>query len=153
MSVNTDLQALIRNRIGPKKLIQMTNEDGNATSVNTTVLAAACDDTIGEFKRFTGTAIDVSYSSHVVIAMTGITAFLEQYKSRDSGVARSAMKDFVTSCYKYRSASWVTPLESQEYAQLPQHHPPRMRDSDPRQPIYSGNISGFTSDYNNQCGY
>ncbi len=54
------LSAAVQTRIGAARLKQLTNDDGTVTSINTTVLDAACQDAIGTFERLAGLTADTS---------------------------------------------------------------------------------------------
>ena len=106
------ISTAVQERIGADRLIQLTNYDTTATSINTTVLNAACQDAIGEFERITGMAHDSSNASHVVILVLGAQYFLEMYKGRDNAIMANHQRNFYTACQKFRDLLLVTPASS-----------------------------------------
>jgi len=81
-------------RIGAQRLVELTQEDGTAVIVDTDVLEAACDDATGDFQRMSGVIADTGNSSHLSILVQGVIFFLEDYKSRDSGMMTGRGKRF-----------------------------------------------------------
>jgi len=85
-------------RIGSQKLIELTNQSGAQTTINTDVLNAACADAAAVFSRVTGIAFDEANAMHIATLISGVIWKLEEYKSRDSGVVQSRAKSFFADC-------------------------------------------------------
>lgn len=92
------LSTAVQTRFGSDILIQLSNSTSSATSINTSVLTAACEDAIGDFERITTIAHDTSNASHLSVLIKGVLYFLEYYKSRDSAVSNNRGKDFFLAC-------------------------------------------------------
>jgi len=106
------LASEIVKRIGAQRLIELTNESGTSTTIDTDVLYAACQDSIGEFQRITGLAADTSNYSHLAVLTMGVVFFLEDYKSRDGSILSGRAKRFFAACQSLRAAVYVSPTTS-----------------------------------------
>jgi hypothetical protein len=85
MTLSTEVQA----RLGTDLLVQLTNpDDPAATSINTTILTAACDDTEGEFLS-AGIALDITDKRHLSVAVDGVRWKLYDYKAPFTEAAKS----------------------------------------------------------------
>ena len=136
MPTPSALNLKMRERYGPIRLLQMTNENASSTTINDTVLNAACEDTIATFKRVSGFEFDVTNSVHVAIAIQGVVMFLELYKTRDGAIVSMTQTSFYNACEKLRKLGYTSPQAGFTYDHGTQAVPATMRDSDKRQPIY-----------------
>jgi len=89
-------------------LIQLTNWDTTKTTINEDVLQAACDDATGMFEDITGLALDITYKNHLYIAAQAAILFLEEYKSRDSGILSSRRKIVFAAMKGIREKVYIT---------------------------------------------
>lgn len=103
------LSTAVQARIGSTRLKQLTNDDGAVTTINTTVLEAACQDAIGTFERLAGLTADTSNVSFLPILIDGVLYFLENYKGRENAVTISHQKSFIAGCSALKALGWVTP--------------------------------------------
>lgn len=103
------LSAAVQARYGAQHLIELTNSVGTATSINTTVLEAACADSIGAFERVVAVAHDTSNASHLGILVSGAIMHLEIYRSRDSNFVAQRTKDFFGALTNFRKMAYVPP--------------------------------------------
>lgn len=103
------LSTAVQARIGSTRLKQLTNDDGTVTTINTTVLEAACQDAIGTFERLAGLTADTSNVSFLPILIDGVLYFLENYKGRENAVLISHQKSFIAGCSALKALGWVTP--------------------------------------------
>lgn len=101
------LSTAVQTRFGSDILIQLSNSVSTATTINTTVLTAACEDAIGEFERVTTIAHDTSNASHLSVLIKGVLYFLEYYKSRDSAVSNNRGKDFFLACNGLKKGAYL----------------------------------------------
>jgi len=98
----------VESRYGTNFLIQLTNDDGTATTSDATRLAAAASDAQGHFRRLTGLAPDITQDWHLHLLCEGVVAYLERYKARDSSIMNSRMKNFVDGCIELRKTATFT---------------------------------------------
>lgn len=103
------LSTAVQVRIGADKLKQLTNDDATATSIDTTVLDAACQDAIGAFEAATRMTHDTSNYSHLQILVRGVLGFLENYKSREGAIMSLHLKSFYAGCSDLEKRIWITP--------------------------------------------
>lgn len=96
-------------RISSQALIQLTNDDATATSINTTRLDACCSDAIGDFESITGMTHDTSIAAHLSTLVTGVLYYLEKYKCREGALMNSHMKQFYGACEGFRRRAWASP--------------------------------------------
>lgn len=78
----------VQTRLGgatSRRLIELTNDAPTATTINTDVLYAACDDALGDFRTGATTEPDLDIASHVVALFSGVIYYLEFYKGRSTG--------------------------------------------------------------------
>ena len=101
------LSAATQVRISPDRLKQLSNYDPSATTINTTVLEAACADSIGDFENITGILHDTDNPSHLSILIKGVQYYLEMYKGRDSAMIQGLAKSFQIDCNKLRERSYI----------------------------------------------
>lgn len=110
MTAITDLSSAVEARYGAKYLYNMTNpDDSTATTVNSTIMDAASADVIGAFQMETGVAFAADNSTHMYIAIEGVAARLESYKSRDSGIMNSRWNHFLGALTSFRKKRAVLP--------------------------------------------
>jgi len=83
-------------------LIQVTNFDTSATTVNNTVLTAACDDSEGLFEDIVGIEADDANKVHLPHLVNGVHYFLESYKGRDSSISMGLYKRVVGGLKAFR---------------------------------------------------
>lgn len=105
----SELSTLVQVRISPPRLVQLTNYDTTATSINTTVLEAACDDAIGQFMLASGYDPNKLIQLHVAILVKGVQYFLELYRGRDSGIISNLERVFFRDCNSIREKSYGMP--------------------------------------------
>lgn len=103
------LRTAVEARIGPERLKNLTNDDIGATTVNTTVLEAACADAIGLFLYLSGFEGDTSNATHLAILIDGVVFKLEDYKGRDGGIVSSRRKQFTGECLRLREQTRIDP--------------------------------------------
>lgn len=104
----SDLSTNVQERIGSDRLKQLTNYDATATSLNTSVLEAACRDSIGHFHQISGVYPTKDNYSHIAILVRGVQYFLESYKARDSNIIQNLEKAFFRDCQGMRErATWL----------------------------------------------
>ena len=99
----SELAVFVKERLGgdtSKRLVELTNDDSIQTTINTTVLLAACDDALSEFRIITGIEPDTSTPiySHLSALTPGVLAYLEEYKGRSVGLAAMNRKNFYARC-------------------------------------------------------
>lgn len=94
---------------GSVRLRQLTNYDNTATSIDDTVLSAACADAAGEFARIVGRALDTSIPTDVAIGVQGTMYFLELYKGRSSAIFDQAKKTFYSMLQNFRESVVILP--------------------------------------------
>lgn len=105
----SELSTLVQVRISPPRLVQLTNYDSTATSINTTVLEGACDDAIGQFMLASGYDPDKDVQLHVAVLVKGVQYFLELYRGRDTGIISSLERVFFRDCASIREKSYGMP--------------------------------------------
>lgn len=115
----------IKNRLGganSSRLVQLTNFDSSAITIDDTVLDSASQDAIAEFQRITGLSFDINNKTHVAICVQGVLFFLENYKGRSAGIISEHRSQFYGSCSRLREVVYIMPatnsilLPSQERA-------------------------------------
>ena len=107
-----ELSAQVQVRIGADRLKQLTNYDATATTINTTVLEAACADAMGQFRYMAGLEPDNANYSHVAILIKGAQYYLESYKARDSQQIQFFEKAFTRDCMGLRDKLWASPTSN-----------------------------------------
>lgn len=123
----SELSALVKTLCGGSSsdmLIQLTNNDPNATTINETVLTHCCNLAIGSFRVRSKLEPDTSTPnySHLDILTEGVFYFLETAKSRDSGMIELRGKNFRMGCqmlaegHYFPATIGVVPQRSEEYA-------------------------------------
>lgn len=113
MSDTTELSALVQIRLPAQRLKHLTNHNSTAaTTINTDVLEASCDDAIGEFMRITGAKVETTNRSQIAILIQGVLSFLESYMNRESVMAVQNSKRFFAACSSWRKASVFSPVGS-----------------------------------------
>lgn len=90
-------------RLSTQSQINLTNDDdGTATSVNATRLAAAETDATNAFLFQTGIDFDSTNSEHITLGCLGVTYFLYSYRGLPkSAVAEAARDEFEKACAKF----------------------------------------------------
>jgi hypothetical protein len=69
----------VTDRIGAQRLVELTNPQlPSATTIDTTRLARAVTDTVGEFQRQTGETYDANDAFHVSICVDGVICLLQR---------------------------------------------------------------------------
>lgn len=106
------LSAAVQERMETQWLIQATNGNSSATSINTTKLEAACQDAIGVFERVAGITADTANTAHIPILVEGVLYFLEKYKSRDGAMINAHQKSFFAGCKDLKSLGWISPVST-----------------------------------------
>ena len=87
-----DLATEVQTRIDTPTLVQLTNRGSNtATTVNTTLLAAAVADAQAEFGLLTGLTYDQTNALHTAVGVIGVHAFLLGYG--DPGQVTNPVRD------------------------------------------------------------
>ena len=99
----------IKARFGNQYLIEITNNDSSATTINEIVLECACDDAQGEFNRITGDSYDSTIKAHTSTCIKGVLYYLEYYKARDVALLNSRQRDFYTSLSSFRGIKYISP--------------------------------------------
>lgn len=132
---NHPLNAEVKRRYSTEKLVQLTNQTGASTSINDSVLNAACEDAEGTFLRVAGVAMNTLNKVHVSILMQGVIQFLESYKIRDGAIFNLNNTAFYSACERFRKLHWI-PAEVPNEHDFEEPTRPTMLDSDTRQPIY-----------------
>lgn len=116
MSETTELAAAITTRFGNKYLVGLTNPDDSvATTVDTDILYAACDDIIGCFELESGIDFDYANKTHLYVAVQGVMGQLESYKGRDSGLTSKRWTAFLGALSSMRKKIAALPSSSSMY--------------------------------------
>jgi hypothetical protein len=78
----------VKTRLGASSayLIELTNQDPSAVTVNDSMLQACCDDAEGMFEDITGIVPVISNRVHLSHLIDVVIYYLEQYKARDSSL-------------------------------------------------------------------
>lgn len=129
-------------------LVQLSNQDSSATTINDAVLGGACDDAQGEFERITGLAFDSTNKSHVSVMVQGVLYFLELYKSRTSAITGEHKKAFYGSCIGMRGSIWITP-GSTSNLDPSQDSANELPDMDRKRRVFLNRRNQQLHDYNN----
>lgn len=90
------------------RLIQLTNDDTTATTINDDVLDSACEDAIAMFKDVVGLDFDDTNSVHIYIGVQAVILFLEEYKSRDAGILSGRRKSVFAALSGLRGRVYIT---------------------------------------------
>jgi len=88
-------------------LVQVTNFDPSATTVNADILQAACDDSEGLFEDIAGIEADNTNKVHLPNLINGVHYFLESYKGRDSSISMGLYKRLVGGLKAFRGRQVV----------------------------------------------
>lgn len=98
MALSTNVQA----RYGAQYLVNLTNPaDPAATSINSSVLTAACDDTESDFVTYAGSTYDESTVTNslaaqfISVAVEGVVAKLALRTGTGGNYARTAHDDYI----------------------------------------------------------
>jgi len=91
-----------------RRLIELTNDSavGGAT-INDTVLAAACTDAEGHFRRESGLEPDITLAFHIHLLIQGVIAYLEFYKGRESSVMNANFERFEKGLFQLRKRAGI----------------------------------------------
>ena len=91
----TNLLADAQAKIPSRRLVQLTNpESPNATTVNTTVLQRACEDSALYFQIKAAKNYDDANVLHRQAALLGVEAFLKQYDKGASSEVRNIFERY-----------------------------------------------------------
>ena len=113
----------VSKRISTRRLVDLTTDGGDETTINTTVFEMAVTDAVGEFERITGILHDDTNKSHVAILVFGTIYFLESYKSRDANIISVNSKSFYSGCQNIRKLIRIKPQVSKENRIIPDSTP------------------------------
>lgn len=102
----TALYDAILLRFGSSGLIQLSNDEGSVTTVNTSRVEAACSDATGKFHAVVGSLPDTANAVHLAILVDGVIAQLENYKYRNSDSVKERQKMFYAQCKSLRESSY-----------------------------------------------
>jgi len=108
----TELAALVKVRFGgatSRRLIELTNNSGSATTVDDSVLEACCDDAIGDFRVQTGIEPETNpeVPTHTVALVAGVLYYLESYKGRDASMEQNHARNFFSKLKRLESKKYV----------------------------------------------
>lgn len=92
-----------------QRLIQLTNDDSTATTINTTVLNAAAVDAQGLFEDISGITLDITQKNHLYVAINATIMFLEEYKSRDGNILTMRRKSVLGALAGMRKRAYIMP--------------------------------------------
>lgn len=103
------LRAEIKTMVSGEVLVQVTNDDKDATTVNDTRLLAACERALGAFRYRSGhePMPETPNYTHIEILELGVMYLLHQSKNFSSSVATDYKKEFVLACGKFRELSII----------------------------------------------
>lgn len=130
------LKLEVAKRISNSKLVQLTNEAAG-TSVNDTVLTAACSDAIGEFQLRSGMLEDSTNLAQIPILVSGVIYYLEHYKSRDGNIMSMHGKKFFGGCLEIRDRLYISPISNSEFTDVVSPTPP-ISDMNKFRRVFSG---------------
>lgn len=105
------LATAVQARIPETRLIQLTNiNDDSATTVNTTTLELAVDDTEADFKTYAMLDFDGTDARHIRLGIDGVLAFLEANRGQDADQNRlAAWRDRCAEFAKTTSRARISP--------------------------------------------
>lgn len=105
------LATAVQARIPETRLIQLTNiNDDSATTVNTTILELAVDDTEADFKTYAMLDFDGTDARHIRLGVDGVLAFLEANRGQDADQNRlAAWRDRCAEFAKTTSRARISP--------------------------------------------
>lgn len=144
------VKAEIKKRIPNRRLVDLTNDDGDDTTINDTVLEMATTDAIGEFERITGLLHDDTNKSHIAILVFGTLYFLEVYKSRDANIIAVNSKAFYSGCQNVRKLLRISPQVSKENRIIPDSTPQPFDSETKRNVFNSTPMGASTIKYQNE---
>lgn len=111
-----DLATAVQTRFGADYLKQLTNhDDASATTVDTGVLYAACQDVIGCFKMESGFDFDATNATHVYVCIDGVVARLEMFRGRDAGLLKTRWNSFLGALSSMRKKLALLPSSTSMY--------------------------------------
>jgi hypothetical protein len=134
-----------------------------ATTVNSTILAAAEADATGVFFNLTGVSLDTTQADHLAVACLGVTYFLLAYQGLPrSGPAESARETWERACNRLARTNgalvWLLPQTNSnmsptadEPGALPDFDRGRLGDLVPRPPL-SGPSDTSPNDFGRGAG-
>jgi hypothetical protein len=122
-------------RIGTLRLLGLTNDLNTATTIDTTVLEAACSDAVGLFQNESGFAFNAADQTHLVIAIQGVMYLLEDYKGRDGNIISNHKKQFFAGLNSLRNKAWLAPQSTSNLTPTREQANTRP-DMDPTQPAW-----------------
>ena len=108
------LAAAVTARLGGStstRLIQLTNFS-SASSVNSDVLEAACDDALGLFRVKSGVEPDTDNHTHIAVLMSGVLYCLEMFKGANSGFLDMHSKSFFAGCKSINDRRYALPVSN-----------------------------------------
>lgn len=92
-----------------KRLRQLTNEQGAAGALDTTVLDGAIDSALGDFARIVGLAADETRGEEVALIVRGVLYHLELLKGGDGKTIDRHERDFRMALEAYRKRASSKP--------------------------------------------
>lgn len=100
-----------------RRLIELSNDDGSATTINDDVLNVCCDDALGEFRIIAGAEPGLAFVTHLACLTSGVLYYLEYYKGRNVQQSIIERKKFFSSCKsindrRYMLAQSSSPLST-----------------------------------------
>lgn len=106
------LATAVEARVPTQRLVQLTNKNSRAaTTIDSTTLEAAVDDTSAEFGIRAGETFDSANATHVRLAVPGVVAFLCLWNGQEDG--QKQIDRFTRMCEDYRatrSNKRITPI-------------------------------------------
>lgn len=140
------LATAVQARIPETRLIQLTNiNDDTATTVNTTILELAVDDTEADFKTYAMLDFDGTDARHIRLGIDGVLAFLEANRGQDADQQRlAAWRDRCAEFARTTSRKRISPLVPAGLPprsfpnNRPVFDPPRFADNQPALPPDGG---------------
>lgn len=99
----------VKARFDATMLVQLTNADPAATTINDTILDAAAADTIGEFQRVARFEFDLTQAHHVSLCVKGVMYHLMMYKNLDSRNRDKFESDFYGGCGALSRLGYTNP--------------------------------------------
>lgn len=83
------LSAKVEERMKLQQIIEYTNDDNDATTINYIRFYACCDDAIGKFRIQAKTEPDMENATHIHILSSGVLYLLALYSGRDSALLKT----------------------------------------------------------------
>ena len=93
------LVAAVTTRIPNSRLVQLTNQgDRSASTVDSTILAAAAADAEAEFYQLVGVLFDSTVPAHLTSGVWGCLYYLESYAAGETAATESLRKRWQMGC-------------------------------------------------------